>query len=108
MSKDAFDQNPQLAAELVLRIANPELGHPSMDWIIRNRSLVELLLYRHYQRHGGLILPPRQDAVAAMQSHESRIAQIHIASPDLHVDYYPRIVLPNWYDDHRFMSFYKF
>jgi hypothetical protein len=67
-----------------------------MDWILGNRSLVEILLYRHYQRHGGLILPPRQDAVAAMQAHEDAVEATHQSDPALHPNFYPRINLPVW------------
>jgi hypothetical protein len=44
-----------------------------MDWIRANRSLVDILLYRHYQRHGGLILPPMDPALQAMRAHEEAV-----------------------------------
>ncbi|KAH7066056.1 hypothetical protein BKA63DRAFT_584924 [Paraphoma chrysanthemicola] len=46
---------------------NRDLGHPAMEHIRQNRSMVELLLYRHYQNHGGLVLPPTAPANEAMR-----------------------------------------
>ncbi|KAH6883267.1 hypothetical protein BKA58DRAFT_417061 [Alternaria rosae] len=91
---DDFDRNPSLVHELVLRIANPELGHPSMDWIRANRSLVDILLYRHYQRYGGLMLPPTAAALRAMEQHEAAIAAARAAG-----------VLPNEYPHITFPAF---
>ncbi|CAN9186219.1 unnamed protein product [Alternaria alternata] len=81
---DDFDRNPALIHELVLRIANPELGHASMDWIRQNRSLVDILLYRHYQQYDGLMLPPTAPAIQAMRSHETAVnsARSAGATPD--------------------------
>ncbi|OWY58471.1 hypothetical protein AA0120_g11166 [Alternaria tenuissima] len=81
---DDFDRNPALIHELILRIANPELGHASMDWIRQNRSLVDILLYRHYQQYGGLMLPPTAPAIQAMRSHETAVnsARSAGATPD--------------------------
>ncbi|KAI4646709.1 hypothetical protein J4E93_004932 [Alternaria ventricosa] len=89
---DDFDRNPSLVHELVLRIANPDLGHPSMDWIRANRSLVDILLYRHYQRYGGLMLPPTAPALQVMQQHEAAIAAARAAG--VHPDNYPHIMFP--------------
>jgi hypothetical protein len=80
--------------ELILRVANPALGHPAMDWIRQNRSLVELLLYRHFQRHGGLVLPPVAAAVQVMRDHEAAVAAARQAG--LHPDNCPRIRFPVW------------
>jgi hypothetical protein len=77
--------------ELILRIANPDLGHPSMDWIRANRSLVDILLYRHYQRHGGLILPPMDPALQAMQAHEEAVNAARAAGTEL-----PHITFPSF------------
>jgi hypothetical protein len=45
-----------------------------MDWIRANRSLVDILLYRHYQHYGGLMLPPTAPAIQAMRAHEADVA----------------------------------
>lgn len=91
--QDAFDNDPRLINELILRIANPDLGHSSMDSIRQNRSLVEMLLYRHYQRHGGLVLPPLAPAVNAMRTHEDALVY---ARPNPNNPNDPRITFPVW------------
>jgi len=82
--------------ELIFRIANRELGHPSMQWIANNRSLVEILAYRHYQRHGGLQLPPREGGLAAMQAHQDAVAAAFQANPRVNPDELPRVNFPPW------------
>ncbi|KAF2032777.1 hypothetical protein EK21DRAFT_109522 [Setomelanomma holmii] len=102
---DAFDNDSRLIHELILRIADPDLGHPSMEPIRQNRSMVELLLYRHFQRHGGLNLPPTNPAVQAMQQYESTVAQaraqyattygVQLMPEDAD---WPRLKFPIWND----------
>ncbi|KAG9194090.1 hypothetical protein G6011_04125 [Alternaria panax] len=89
---DDFDRNPALVHELILRIANPELGHASMDWIRQNRSLVDILLYRHYQRYGGLMLPPTAPAIQAMRAHERAVNTARAAGATS--DQLPHITFP--------------
>jgi len=73
-----------------------------MEWIRQNRSLVEILLYRHFQRHGGLVLPPLAPALEAMRQYEQAVqdARDEFArrnpGQDLHPDNYPRMVFPIW------------
>ncbi|KAL1798408.1 hypothetical protein ACET3X_002445 [Alternaria dauci] len=91
---DDSDRNPALVHELILRIANPELGHASMDWIRQNRSLVHILLYRHYQRYGGLMLPPTAPAIQAMRAHETAVNSARAAGAT--ADQLPHIVFPSF------------
>jgi hypothetical protein len=65
-----------------------------MDWIRQNRSLVELLLYRHYQRHGGLVLPPVDPGLQAMRQHEAAVAAARTAR--VAEDQLPRVAFPIW------------
>jgi hypothetical protein len=69
-----------------------------MDWIIQNRSLVQMLLYRHYQRHGGLILPPMLPAREVLGEYEREVQQARQVHPRLDSTHesYPRIKFPNW------------
>lgn len=67
-----------------------------MQWIADNRSLVEILAYRHYQRHGGLQLPPREGALAAMQAHQNAVTAARAANPGIHPDNLPHINFPPW------------
>ena len=91
--KDAFDNDPRLIHELVLRIANQDLGHPAMEPIRQNRAMVEMLLYRHYQRHGGILLPPMRLANETLFAHEAAV-QASGLRPD-HPEC-PRIQFPTW------------
>ena len=63
-----------------------------MDWIRANRSLVDILLYRHYQRYGGLMLPPTAAALQTMHQHEAAIAAARAAG--VHPNEYPHINFP--------------
>jgi hypothetical protein len=72
-----------------------------MEPIRQNRSMVEMLLYRHYQRHGGLILPPMAPAVEAMRTHETAVQQVREeygrrTGRKLPDEMMPRIQFPNW------------
>jgi hypothetical protein len=94
MTQDSFDANPQLMSELVLRIANPALSAPNLEWmtwIAENRSLVQILAYRHFQRHGGLMLPPLPEGLAALQTHDLALQAAHAGQRT-----YPVFALPNW------------
>ncbi|KAF7674770.1 hypothetical protein GT037_007530 [Alternaria burnsii] len=91
---DDFDRNPALIHELILRIADPELGHASMDWIRQNRSLVDILLYRHYQQYGGLMLPPTAPPIQAMRSHETAVKSARSAGAT--PDQLPHISFPSF------------
>ncbi|KAI8932565.1 hypothetical protein NX059_010741 [Plenodomus lindquistii] len=93
---DAFDQEPRLVHELILSIANPELGHDSMAWIKENRPLVEMLLYRHHQHHGGLILPPMAPAVQVMREFEIAVTNARQRGMPYEHDDFPRIKFPSW------------
>lgn len=84
--------------ELILRISNRDLGHESMDRIRENRSLVQILLYRHYQRYGGLILPPMAPAVQAMRTHEDNVSAARSAG--VREDQLPRVAFPPWTPRH--------
>ena len=79
--------------ELILRIANLDLGDSFMDWIRQKRLLVEMVLYRNYKRHIGLVLPPMAPTIDALQSHENAtvVARHTYGNPDS----YPRIAFPN-------------
>lgn len=80
--------------ELVLRVANADLSHPSYEWmtgIAENRSIVEVLAYRHFQLPGGLVLPPRDNALGAIMAHGEGL---EAAYQDL--GSYPKIAFPNW------------
>ncbi|KAH9862364.1 hypothetical protein J1614_011018 [Plenodomus biglobosus] len=44
---DAFDRDLRLIHELVFRIPDPDLGHPSMNEIRDNHCLVKIFLYSH-------------------------------------------------------------
>ncbi|KAF2848523.1 hypothetical protein T440DRAFT_536333 [Plenodomus tracheiphilus IPT5] len=93
---DDFDRDPRLVHELILRIANPDLGHPSMEWIRANRSLVEIFLYRHHKFHGGLVLPPMAPAVQVLRNYEVAVAQARQQGIVFEDDRYPRIAFPPW------------
>jgi hypothetical protein len=62
-----------------------------MDWIRANRSLVDILLYRHYQHHGGLILPPMDPALQAMRAHEEAVNAARATGSEL-----PHITFPSF------------
>jgi hypothetical protein len=72
-----------------------------MEPIRQNRAMVEMLLYRHYQRHGGLMLPPTAPAIQAMQAHQQAVQEareecLRRTGQHLHPDQYPRIRFPAW------------
>ncbi|KAF1352822.1 hypothetical protein EJ07DRAFT_35110, partial [Lizonia empirigonia] len=66
---DTFDSYPDLMDELVLYLVRPQQADQNMATIARDRRLIMMLLYRHYQRHGGLILPPIATARQAADKH---------------------------------------
>ncbi|KAH6639584.1 hypothetical protein C7974DRAFT_410544 [Boeremia exigua] len=91
---DAFDKHPNLMDELVLYLARPEQADKTMSSIAQDRRLITILLYRHYQRHGGLVLPPTADARQAIDYHASAI---EIACQQgVQKRHLPRVVFPNW------------
>ncbi|KAH7406609.1 hypothetical protein DE146DRAFT_743656 [Phaeosphaeria sp. MPI-PUGE-AT-0046c] len=95
---DAFDNDSRLIHELILRIADQDLGHPAMEPIRQNRAMVEMLLYRHYQRHGGVLLPPMGPANEAMLSHQRAVEQARAQyGQRINSDHpeYPRIRFPS-------------
>jgi hypothetical protein len=61
--------------ELILCISDLELGAEGLERVRQNRSMVEILLYRHYQRHGGLMLPPTAPGVQALQDHQHAVQE---------------------------------
>jgi hypothetical protein len=87
--------------ELILRISDLELGAEGLERVRQNRSMVEMILYRHYQRHGGLMLPPTAPGVQALQDHR-RVVQgareecLRRTGRELRPDEYPRIRFPAW------------
>lgn len=101
--KDAFDSDPRLIHELILRMAHQDLGHPAMEPVRQNRAMVEMLLYRHYQRHGGIVLPPMAPARDALASHQQAVERAQIeylqrTGQQLHPEHpnYPRMRFPLW------------
>jgi hypothetical protein len=99
--QDTFDNDPRLIHELILRIADHELGHEAFEDIRENRAMVEILIYRHYQRHGGLMLPPTAPGVQALQDHQRAVREaqeecLRRTGRPLHPDNYPRIRFPAW------------
>jgi hypothetical protein len=74
-----------------------------METIRQNHSMVEMLLYRHYQRHSGIMLPPTAPAVSVMQVyektvHEARLEHFQQTGRQLHIDdpNFLRIRFPAW------------
>lgn len=69
-----------------------------MNSIIENRALVQILLYRHYQRHGGLMLPPRAPALEVLGDYQREVDQARQLNPRLNPTdlEYPHITFPSW------------
>jgi hypothetical protein len=79
----------------------PDLGHLAMEPIRQNHFMVEILLYRHYQRHGGLMLRPTAPAIEAMRAHETAIQQARDeygrrTGRGLPEEMMPRFQFPSW------------
>jgi hypothetical protein len=102
-AQDEFDENECLIHELILRIANQDLGHPAMEPIRQNRAMVKVLLYRHFTRHGGVMLPPTAPALQAMDDHQRAVDEARrkhwlATGKELLPDHYPRMRFPKWRD----------
>lgn len=80
--------------ELILFLTHPQQADQNMATIAQDRRLVEILLYRHYQRHGGLVLPPIAGARAAIEHHAQAVQVAY--QQEVPVQYHPRVVFPNW------------
>lgn len=51
----------------------PNEGDSGLAEVAQNRTLVQMLFVRDYQRNGGLILPPRQEAQEIAAAHAAVI-----------------------------------
>lgn len=77
--------------ELVLFLTHPHQADQNLRTIAHDRRLVTILLYRHYQRHGGLVLPPTAGARRAIDQHATAVQTAR--QQGLRA---PRVVFPNW------------
>jgi hypothetical protein len=80
---------------LIYSIANPDDVHPGVADIIPHRSLVLMLLARHFKKHGGLCLPPRADVLSiqyAFRRQREEMRAHHTPQDSL-----PIMNYPNWY-----------
>lgn len=75
-------------------LISPAFGDQSFAEVAGNAHLVRMILYRHYQRHGGLILPPRAEAQQVVQAH---VAALQTARQQgVPEGQLPRIAFPRW------------
>ncbi|KAF2124581.1 hypothetical protein P153DRAFT_390620 [Dothidotthia symphoricarpi CBS 119687] len=88
-----FDDHPAMVHLLVYAITNPHLHHHArMRDIMRNREVVALLLVRHYENHGGLILPPMSEGRRANEEYAREVAKAAASGRQVGYD----IAYPNW------------
>lgn len=81
--------------ELILYLVRPEQADPNMATIAQDRRLVVMLLYRHYQRYGGLVLPPIAGARLAIETHAGAVLEARARG--VPQEQAPRVVFPNWW-----------
>lgn len=78
----------------MLYLVRPQQADHNMATIARDRRLIMMLLYRHYQRHGGLILSPIATARQAVDIHALAVKSAR--QQGVLEDQLPRVIFPNW------------
>ncbi|KAH3950033.1 hypothetical protein HBI56_008880 [Parastagonospora nodorum] len=92
---DMFDSNPALLDQVIFGVQFPALCHPGVADFVDDRKLIALLLVRHFKNHGGLVLPPLDDAQPLSEEHAERLTR-HMAAGGRYVPMH----YPNWRQTH--------
>jgi hypothetical protein len=67
---DLFDNKEGLLDEVIFGIVCPDLCHEGVRDFVHDRELVALLLFRHFKKFGGLVLPPHPEVRDMQAAHE--------------------------------------
>jgi hypothetical protein len=89
--QDMFDSNPALLDQVIFGVQFPALCHPGVADFVDDKKLIALLLVRHFKNHGGLVLPPLDDAQPLSEGHAERLTR-HMAAGGRYVPMH----YPNW------------
>ncbi|RMZ68464.1 hypothetical protein GMOD_00008170 [Pyrenophora seminiperda CCB06] len=69
---DLVDSNPLVLDQIIWGMTHPHDANPGVQDIIEMPVLVDILLVRHFRRHGGLVLPPLEEARKVVEVAEVR------------------------------------